>query len=197
MCSVKGGLMLLQKVSNHISLSRYGPKLLAIFKFQQVECSLLHHGSVNCLTKHILWINNYVMASLNMWIAEKHLPFPKQALVFTCLHLESFGNTVGKGEIARNEQFLLFPQCFLHFLRALCHCHQTSDCCLQTLSVWKSPKFVVWERVQPFLAGAWPICKTWAVLSKKVQNVCKLFAICPPYSSPDKLYPSPHQSYIL
>ena len=24
-----------------------------------------------------------------------------------------FENTVGKGEIARNEQFLLFPQCFL------------------------------------------------------------------------------------
>ena len=23
-----------------------------------------------------------------------------------------FENTVGKGEIARNEQFLLFPQCF-------------------------------------------------------------------------------------
>ena len=40
-------------------------------------------------------------------------PFPKQALVFTCLQCESFENTVGKGEIARNEQFLLFPQCFL------------------------------------------------------------------------------------
>ena len=25
----------------------------------------------------------------------------------------TFENTVGKGEIARNEQFLLFPQCFL------------------------------------------------------------------------------------
>ena len=25
----------------------------------------------------------------------------------------NFENTVGKGEIARNEQFLLFPQCFL------------------------------------------------------------------------------------
>ena len=24
-----------------------------------------------------------------------------------------FENTVGKGEIARNEQFLLYPQCFL------------------------------------------------------------------------------------
>ena len=27
--------------------------------------------------------------------------------------LTGFENTVGKGEIARNEQFLLFPQCFL------------------------------------------------------------------------------------
>ena len=27
-----------------------------------------------------------------------------------------FENTVGKGEIARNEQFLLFPQCFLPFV---------------------------------------------------------------------------------
>ena len=26
---------------------------------------------------------------------------------------ETFENIVGKGEIARNEQFLLFPQCFL------------------------------------------------------------------------------------
>ena len=29
-------------------------------------------------------------------------------------HLQTaFENIVGKGEIARNEQFLLFPQCFL------------------------------------------------------------------------------------
>ena len=42
---------------------------------------------------------------------------PKQALVLTCLQYKSFKNTVGKGEIARNKQFLLFPQCFLPFLR--------------------------------------------------------------------------------
>ena len=41
------------------------------------------------------------------------LTFPKQALVFTCLQYKSFENTEGKGEIAHNEQFLLFPQCFL------------------------------------------------------------------------------------
>ena len=32
-----------------------------------------------------------------------------------CLQYKSFKNTVGKGEIARNEQFLLFPQHFLFF----------------------------------------------------------------------------------
>ena len=40
------------------------------------------------------------------------LPFPKPALDFTCLPHKSFENTVDKGEIARDEQFLLFPQCF-------------------------------------------------------------------------------------
>ena len=57
-----------------------------------------------------------------------------------------FENTVGKGEIARNEQFLFFPQCFLPVWRSFCHFHQIWYCRLQTLSVWKSLKFVVWER---------------------------------------------------
>ena len=45
---------------------------------------------------------------------------------FDALGNKPFENTVGKGEIARNEQFLLFPQCFLpvwitfgHFLQIL------------------------------------------------------------------------------
>ena len=41
-----------------------------------------------------------------------HEPFPKQTLVFTCLQYMSFENTVGKGEIAHNEQFLLFSSMF-------------------------------------------------------------------------------------
>ena len=39
-------------------------------------------------------------------------PLPRQSLVFTCLQYQSFENTVGKGEIARNEQFLFFPTVF-------------------------------------------------------------------------------------
>ena len=49
------------------------------------------------------------------------IPFPKQALIFM---YKSFENTVGKGEIARNEQFLLFPQCFLPVMRTLGNFHK-------------------------------------------------------------------------
>ena len=45
-------------------------------------------------------------------------PFPNKPW-FLRLHYKAFENTVGKGEIARNEQFLLFPQCFLFVLRTL------------------------------------------------------------------------------
>ena len=77
-----------------------------------------------------------------------YLLFPKQALVFMCLQYKSFENTVGKGEIARKEQFLLFPQCFLPIWRNFCHLHENKKCCLQTPLFWKSLKFVVWKRVK-------------------------------------------------
>ena len=57
-------------------------------------------------------------------VSKTSQPFPKQALVFTCLQYKSFENTVGKGEIARNEQFLLFPQCFLPVCSTFCHIYQ-------------------------------------------------------------------------
>ena len=50
--------------------------------------------------------------------------FPKQAHVFTCLQYKSLENTVGKGEIAHNEQYLLFPQCFLPFWITFRQFHQ-------------------------------------------------------------------------
>ena len=60
-----------------------------------------------------------VKIKIGMYITSAHettnhvvQPFPKQALAFTCLRYKSFENTVGKGEIARYERFLLFPQCF-------------------------------------------------------------------------------------
>ena len=65
-----------------------------------------------------------------------------------CLQYKSFENTVGKGEIAHTEQFLLFQQCCLLVWRTFCHFLQTCNCCLQTLSDWKILKFVIWEKVK-------------------------------------------------
>ena len=64
------------------------------------------------------------------------------------LQYKSFENTEGKGEIARNEQFVLFPQCFLPVWIIFLHFHQILNCPLQAVSVWKSLKFVAWDRVK-------------------------------------------------
>ena len=55
-----------------------------------------------------------------------------------------FENTVEKGKIARNEQFVLFSQCFSTRLDNLLPFSWNLKFRLQTLSVWKSLKFVVW-----------------------------------------------------
>ena len=58
---------------------------------------------------------------LSIWLSPKFVvwqrvnPFPHthHRPLLTPLGNKPFENTVGKGEIAHNEQFLLFPQCFL------------------------------------------------------------------------------------
>ena len=68
----------------------------------------------------------------------------------SCFYIvcKSFENFVGKGEIAHNGQLLLFAQHFLSFWRT-CHFFlQILNCRLQTLSVKKSRKSVIWERVK-------------------------------------------------
>ena len=52
------------------------------------------------------------------------LPIPTQGDLLTPLGNKPFVNTVGKGEIARYEQFLLFPQCFLSVWITFCHFRQ-------------------------------------------------------------------------
>ena len=68
--------------------------------------------------------DNHVCAWVRAFVNFFFKPFPKQALVFTCLQYKSFENAVGKREIAYNEQFLLLPQCFSASWRPFCHFHQ-------------------------------------------------------------------------
>ena len=102
---------------------------------------------------------------------------PKQALVFTCLQYKSFENTMGKGEIARNEQFLLFSQCFLSFYRTFLRFHQIWNCRLQPLLVLESLKFVVWQRVKHSSENIRVIYKT--LLKNENMLVTRMFFTFP------------------
>ena len=69
-------------------------------------------------------------------------PFPNKSWFLPVCSTSLFENTVGKGEIARNEQFLLFPLCFLPFWRTYCQFHEIVVCKLLdwtslNLSFWK------------------------------------------------------------
>ena len=55
-------------------------------------------------------------------------------------------NIVGKGEIACDKQFLLFPQCFLFYQRISTQLYHLLACTLHFLSVWKNMKYIVWRK---------------------------------------------------
>ena len=60
-----------------------------------------------------------------------------------CLQKNSFENTVGKGEIACNKQFVLFPTEFSTLMEN--SLPFSSNFHLQTFSVWMSLTSVVWK----------------------------------------------------
>ena len=57
-------------------------------------------------------VNALDLNHTKIWLVGKELTLSQKALVF-CVCRTSLKTTVGKGEIAQNEPFLLFPQCFL------------------------------------------------------------------------------------
>ena len=75
---------------------------LTCFQFGQLQSIVFHYA---LRFGHVLSIKPLDL-DLN--------PFPNKPW-FLRVCSTSLENTVGKGEIARNEQFLLFPQCFLPF----------------------------------------------------------------------------------
>ena len=63
----------------------------------------------------------FLKSRMKMWMVKSDIdsdginPFPNNPLFLRVYTVHSFENNVGKGEIACNEQFLLFSQCFLPF----------------------------------------------------------------------------------
>ena len=98
------------------------------------------------------------------------------ALYFMCLLNKSL-KTLSKVEIARNSNFSFSHSVLLPNWRYLCHFQQFHSSRLQTLSVWRRLKFVVWERNSPFSNH-----KFWTFPNLKQQ--------CGPVWRNDKMYVS-------
>ena len=105
----------------------------------QIKIAQFESYYVFSLQVLLIWMNqnDYRLADLTPTYTSR---------ILTCLQYKSFENTVGKGEIARNEQFLLCPQCFLPIWRRVFFFF-FRKCRLQIPSVWNSLKFVVWEMI--------------------------------------------------
>ena len=98
-------------------IARYEKSLTFPTLFQTFENAVLKN---DVKKKHLvtsrLKSGYKIAASVKM-----HLDFDRTVYsipnkpLFARLQYKSFENTVRKGEIARNEQFLLFPQCFQPF----------------------------------------------------------------------------------
>ena len=81
-------------------------------------------------------------------ISENDKPFLKQALFLCVCSIHVLKTLWEKEKLLITSIYFFSPQCFLPFWRTFFHFHQLKNCCLQSLSVWKSPKFVFWERVK-------------------------------------------------
>ena len=93
----------------------------------------------------LLWVrvNSLWMTELTIFATFK--PFPNKPW-FLHVCSTSLLKTAWVKKKLLNKQFLFFPQCFLPVWKLFCHFHQIWNCRLQTFSVWKSLKFVFWER---------------------------------------------------
>ena len=104
--------------------------------------NLLHSKSFD-LYKSKAWLSGKEFCRSKAVLTDSHTMTP-----FMPLGNKPIENTVGTGEITRNEQLLLFPQCFLPIWRPFSQCHPILNYHLQTLSIWESSKYVDLESVK-------------------------------------------------
>ena len=99
------------------------------------------------LVTYVFSSSNNVFISLPFYFN----PFPNKPWFLHVLSTSLLKTLWEKEKLLVMSNFTFSPQCFLPVWRTFCHFHQGWNCRLQTLSVWKSLKFVIWERVKRLL----------------------------------------------
>ena len=130
------------------SQNHFVPELVCLLACSSFELFVLTwNTNIVCLFFQITNFLHWLPWEMPHQCFQRFNPFPHND-TFWCPWETSLLKTLWEKEkFSRNKQFLLFPRCFLPVWINFCHFHQIWKCRLQTLSVWKSLKFVVWERV--------------------------------------------------
>ena len=75
-------------------------------------------------------------------------PFPNKPRFLLVCSTNCLKTLWEKEKLLILSNFSISPRCFLPFWRSLYHFRLILNCRLQTLYVWKSLNFIVWERVR-------------------------------------------------
>ena len=143
--------------TNHLKTPWEKEKLLVKSNFSFSHSVFYSFGEHSAT---VIKFENYRLQTLSVWKSLKFgkglsvtyysvCKFPNK-LWFLHVCSTSLMKTLWGKDIARNKQFFLFPHCFLFILRTVFHFHQIWNCRLQSLSVRKSLKFVIFERANLF-----------------------------------------------
>ena len=86
--------------------------------------NIVRKGEIACNNQFLLFSQCFLPYMALIYHFKCTLTHSHTMTPFDASGKQAFENSVGKGEIARNEQFLLFPQCFLPIWIAFCHFRQ-------------------------------------------------------------------------
>ena len=116
------------------------------------------------------WNSIYCLSSLPM-IYNKINPFPNKPWFLRVCSISLLKTLWEKEKLLVTSNFSFSHSVFYPFWTTFFHFHQIQNCRLQTLSVWKSLKFVVWERVKTLPIGkVFNFDENGGKFSKKVEK---------------------------
>ena len=98
-------------------------------------------------------IYRYIINYSFFTIQARVLTLYKTSFGFYVSAVQAFRKHSGEKEKLLEISNFSFPPCFLPVWRSFCHVHQIQNCLPQFLSVWKSLKFIIWERVNNPVKG--------------------------------------------
>ena len=126
--------------------------------------------------------NLLLVRTLPITVGANLNPFPNKPW-FLHVCSTSLENTVGKEKIAHSKQFLfpppLPPPLFSTRLDNFLLLSSNFICHLQTLSVWKTLKFVVWERLKVFAPSGGLYSSLAHNKSLRSQDFLFCLSVCP------------------